>query len=150
MRLLELAWCSTRLEFYLSLVLVSLTGSINVSTFFCLLCETAVVLYALRFPLKFCAGKIVVRQARIDPLAHAWHLDCCVSFGKVSTLSADQPSHKPELQNPTLQESAFTLVSIHQCWICFAFRDYLQQIHFTRLYFLYLLMNLIKAANASW
>ena len=71
MRLLELAWCSTRLEFYLSLVLVSLTGSINVSTFFCLLCETAVVLYALRFPLKFCAGKIVVRQARIDPLAHA-------------------------------------------------------------------------------
>ena len=150
MRLLELAWCSTSLEFFLSLILVSLTNFHERFNFLSLTLRDSSCFVRFTFSFEICAGKIGVRQARIDCLAHAWHLDRCVPFGKVSTLSADQPSHKPELQNPTLQESAFTLVSIHQCWICFAFRDYLQQIHFTRLYFLYLLMNLIKAANASW
>ena len=78
----------------------------NVSIFFRLLCETAAVLYVLRFPLKFAREKLACGRPELIP---------CVPFGKVSTLSADQPSHKPELQNPTLQESAFTLVSIHQC-----------------------------------
>ena len=71
MRLLELAWCSTSLEFFLSLILVSLTNFHERFNFLSLTLRDSSCFVRFTFSFKICAGKIGVRQARIDPLAHA-------------------------------------------------------------------------------